>query len=84
LRAPAGGYNIVDDEPLTKRDYADAIARAAGRRFYLRAPGRLALIMGDNTTSLTHSLRVSNRRFRDLTGWAPRFPSARDGWKAMS
>lgn len=84
LEAPAGVYNIVDDEPLTKRDYADALARAAGRKHYVRAPGSLALIMGDNTTSLTRSLRVSNARFKQLTGWAPQFPSAREGLAAMN
>jgi nucleoside-diphosphate-sugar epimerase len=30
LRAPAGFFNIVDDEPLTKRAYAKALAAAAG------------------------------------------------------
>src|SRR5436853_1744860 len=43
LTAAAGVYNVVDDEPLTKRDYATALARAAGHRPWLRAPGRLAL-----------------------------------------
>lgn len=84
LEAPAGVYNIVDDEPLTKRDWADALARAAGRKRYIRAPGSLALILGDNTTSLTRSLRVSNAWFKHLTGWAPQFPSAREGLAAMS
>lgn len=83
LQAPAGCFNIVDDRPLTKRAFADALARAAGRERFIRAPGSLALLMGDNTTSLTRSLRVSNARFRELTGWAPEFPSAREGLAAM-
>ena len=29
LHAPAGTFNIVDDEPLTKLEYAEALARAA-------------------------------------------------------
>jgi len=70
LAARAGTYNVVDDEPLTKRAYADALAHAAGRKHYLRVPSRLALLLGDNTTSLTQSLRVSNRRFRAATGRA--------------
>src|SRR5205823_670611 len=32
LHVPAGTYNIVDDEPLTKRDYAQALVFAAGTR----------------------------------------------------
>ena len=34
--------------------------------------------------ALTRSLRVSNARFKHLTGWAPQFPSAREGLAAMS
>lgn len=49
LGVPTGTYNVVDDEPLTKRQYTDALARAAG------APV-----------------------------WAPRYPSAREGWLAMA
>jgi nucleoside-diphosphate-sugar epimerase len=84
LDVPAGTYNVVDDEPLTKRAYADALAQAAGRKHYLRAPGRLALLLGDSTTALTRSLRVSNRRFKAATGWSPQYPSAREGLKATA
>ncbi|WP_370947209.1 NAD-dependent epimerase/dehydratase family protein [Amycolatopsis sp. cg5] len=84
LTAPAGIYNVVDDEPLTKREFADALARAAGKRAWVRGPGRVALVLGDRVTSLTRSLRVSNRRFRDATGWRPAYPSAREGWIATA
>jgi nucleoside-diphosphate-sugar epimerase len=82
LGAPAGTFNIVDDEPLTKRDYAAAMAAAAGKAAWLRVPGRAGLLFGDRLTSLTRSPRVSNARFRSATGWAPRYPSARQGWIA--
>src|SRR6266536_3467045 len=84
LLVPAGTYNIVDDEPLTKRSYADALAAAAGKSAWLRAPGRLALLLGDRSTSLTRSLRVSNARFRAASGWMPRYPSPREGWRATA
>lgn len=84
LGAPAGTFNIVDDEPLTKRDYAAAMAAAAGKATWLRVPGRAGLLFGDRLTSLTRSLRVSNARFRSATGWAPRYPSARQGWIATA
>ena len=80
LGVRAGTYNVVEDEPLTKRDYADALARAAGTRPWLRVPGRTANLLGPRTTSLTRSLRVSNQLFTASSGWAPRFPSAREGW----
>jgi nucleoside-diphosphate-sugar epimerase len=65
LAIPAGAYNVVDDEPLTKRSYADALAAAAGKAAWLRFPGRAALLLGNRSTSLTRSLRVSNARFRE-------------------
>jgi nucleoside-diphosphate-sugar epimerase len=83
LSIAAGIYNIVDDEPLAKGDYADAMAKAAGRRHWLRVPGRFALLLGDRSTSLTRSLRVSNARFKAVTRWTPLYPSAREGWQAM-
>jgi nucleoside-diphosphate-sugar epimerase len=84
LQAPAGVFNVVDDEPLTKRDYADALAAAAGTRPWLRAPGRAALLLGNRSTSLTRSLRVSNEKLRGATGWSPTYPSAREGWLATA
>ena len=84
LHVPAGTYNVVDDEPLTKRDYAEALAFAAGKRPWVRGPGRLAFLLGHRMASLTRSMRVSNRRFREASGWQPRYPSAREGWIATA
>ena len=84
LGVPSGTYNVVDDEPLTAREYADALAAAAGTRPWVRGPGRLALLLGHRTASLTRSMRVSNQRFREASGWRPRHPSAREGWAATA
>lgn len=83
LHAPAGTFNVVDDEPLTKRDYAEALARAVRARAWVRAPGRAALLLGDRSTSLTRSLRVTNQKLRTSTG-GPRYPSAREGLMATA
>jgi nucleoside-diphosphate-sugar epimerase len=53
-----------------------------GKRPWIRMPGRLTLLAGANMSSVNRSLRVSNRRFREATGWAPRYPSVREGWAA--
>jgi nucleoside-diphosphate-sugar epimerase len=84
LHIPAGTYNVVDDEPLTKREYAAALAAAVGKRAWVSGPGRAALLFGDRLTSLTRSLRVSNARFRKAARWHPRYPSAREGWAATA
>ena len=84
LHVPAGTYNVVDDEPLTKDDYAAALAAAAKTRPWIRGPGRLALLLGQRMASLTRSMRVSNRRFREASAWQPSYPSAREGWLATA
>ena len=84
LQCAPGTYNIVDDEPVTKRENSRALADAVGAAPWLRAPGRLALLLGDRTTSMTRSLRVANRAFRDASGWSPRYPSVREGYRAMA
>ncbi|BBZ57246.1 NAD-dependent epimerase/dehydratase family protein [Mycolicibacterium phocaicum] len=84
LTTPGGTYNIVDDQPLTKREYAEACAAAVGRRIWISGPGRLGLLLGDRLTSITRSLRLSNKRFRDSSGWRPRYPSAIEGYRAMA
>ncbi|MFF2551878.1 NAD-dependent epimerase/dehydratase family protein [Nocardia sp. NPDC058058] len=84
LTAPAGTYNVVDDEPLTHRDYAAALAGAAGARPWLRGPGRATLLAGHRMTSTTRSLRVSSVLFRSTTDWSPGFPSAREAWRTFA
>jgi nucleoside-diphosphate-sugar epimerase len=84
LAIPAGTYNVVDNEPLTKRHYADALSAAAGKTAWLRVPGRAALLLGNRSTSLPRSLCVSNARFRAASGWEPIYPSAREGWIATA
>jgi nucleoside-diphosphate-sugar epimerase len=84
LAVPKGVYNVVDDVPLTKRSYADALSAAAGKAAWLRIPGRAALLLGSRSTSLTRSLRVSNARFRNASEWTPMYPSALEGWIATA
>jgi nucleoside-diphosphate-sugar epimerase len=84
LSAPAGIYNVVDNEPLTKRAFAQALASASGTATWVRGPGRGALLLGSRLTALTRSLRVTNAKFRNATGWSPKYPSAREGWLATA
>jgi nucleoside-diphosphate-sugar epimerase len=84
LGAPAGVYNVVDDEPLTRREYADAFAAAFDLPHLRISPaGTLRAVAGRSARALTASQRVSNRRFREATGWAPAYRSAREGWAAI-
>jgi nucleoside-diphosphate-sugar epimerase len=84
VTAPGGTYNVVDDEPVTKAQYAQACADAVGAASWVRVPGRLGLLLGHRLTSLTRSLRVSNRRLKTVAGWRPEYPSVREGYRAMA
>jgi nucleoside-diphosphate-sugar epimerase len=83
LTLPGGVYNVVDDEPLTRRAYFDALAEALGvppPRFFPAWPARLLGSLGD---LMTRSQRVSNRTLRAASGWTPRYSSAREGWPVV-
>jgi nucleoside-diphosphate-sugar epimerase len=84
LDCPAGTYNVVDDEPVTRAQNAAAMAAAVGVAARLTVPGRTALLLGDRATSMTRSLRVGNTRFRKAAGWQPHFPSVWSGYRAMA
>jgi nucleoside-diphosphate-sugar epimerase len=81
LDVPTGIYNVVDDEPLTRQAYLDAFTAAFGTpRVRPIGPRLFTLAARGNAAGLIASQRVSNRRFRATSGWAPRHASARDGW----
>jgi nucleoside-diphosphate-sugar epimerase len=77
-RAPSGTYNVVDDEPMTWRRMAAVWSELMGRRVRL-LPEATAKGAGPASTFLRQSMRASNRRFRDATGWRPQYPSIREG-----
>ena len=80
--APAGVYDVVDDEPITRRALARALARSVGRRRLHRPPG-FGLTVGA-AGPLAASQRVSNARFRDATGWQPRTHDQADAIERMA
>jgi nucleoside-diphosphate-sugar epimerase len=85
LEAPAGVWNVVDDRPVTRREYADAVTDAFGLKPARIAPVSLTRVVGGTGVPImARSQRVSNRRFRDATGWAPRHPDAVAGWRAVA
>ena len=77
--APAGAYNISDDEPLSRREFAGAIAKAVGAKEPKPMPGFLAALGGNTMELLSRSQRMSNARLKAATGWSPRWRSAREG-----
>ncbi|HEY7027471.1 MAG TPA: NAD(P)-dependent oxidoreductase [Gemmatimonadales bacterium] len=82
LKAPSGNYNVVDDEPLTRRALADVLAEILGVEPPKLPPAWAIPLTGSVGDMVSRSLRVSNAKLREATGWAPHYPSAREGWRA--
>lgn len=81
LAAPAGTYNVVEDEPLRRREYVAVLASIAGRP--VRTPPRFLARVGP-MRAIGRSLRLSNAAFREATGWTPGRTSPRDGLPAVA
>jgi nucleoside-diphosphate-sugar epimerase len=83
LGARAGIYNVTDDEPLRRREYADSLASALGVGPPKFAPTWLVRLAGSMGELLSRSLRMSNRKLRSECRWAPTYYSVREGWRAV-
>jgi UDP-glucose 4-epimerase len=72
LGVPAGTYNVADADPATNAEIDAAVAAAVGTgALHPRAP---------QDGPLARSQRVSSRRLRDASGWAPRLRAATEAW----
>jgi nucleoside-diphosphate-sugar epimerase len=76
LRAPAGIYNVADADPATNGEIDAALAAAVGLEAL--AP----VTPGDGP--LARSQRVSIRRLRAATGWAPRMRAGTEIWARVT
>ena len=83
LGAPAGTYNVVDDDPMTHREYVDSLASALGVPSPKLPPAWATWLFGSVGSLLARSLRISNAKLKQATGWQPKYPSLREGWRAV-
>lgn len=83
LGVPAGTYNVVDDEPLTRREFCDSLASFMGVRPPRFLPPWLTRHMGSTMECLGRSQRVSNWKIREATRWKPQYASVREGWPVV-
>lgn len=80
LKAPSGTYNVVDDDPVTRRDFAETLARAVHKKHSSFMLANMLRLVGENRTGgMARSLRVSNELFKDATGWTPQYESVVTG-----
>ena len=81
-RAPAGEiYHAADDEPIAYYDFMALSAQALGVGPPRRIPAWVARLAAGSSavTAVVRSARTSNAKLKRELGWAPRYPSARDG-----
>jgi len=83
LSLPSGAYNVVDDEPLTHREFIDALAAALNVQRPKLPPLWLTPLFGSLGQMMARSLRISNRKLRSLSSWTPEYPSVRQGWRPV-
>ncbi len=79
LGVHAGIYNVVESEPLRRRELAEGIARLLGVRPPRLLPGWAGRLAGSVGDAIGRSLRVSNRKLGKASGWAPRYRTSLDG-----
>jgi nucleoside-diphosphate-sugar epimerase len=81
-RGAPGIYNIVDDDPAPVWEWLPYLSECFGVKPPMRAPGWLGkLLAGEVVVSLmTEARGSSNAKARRELGWAPRYPSWRDGF----
>jgi nucleoside-diphosphate-sugar epimerase len=83
LAAPEGVYNVVDDAPLTRGQFAEALGAVVGNERASFTAARASGLIGDNRTGgMKRSLRVANDKLKRASAWSPRWPSPKEGLEA--
>jgi nucleoside-diphosphate-sugar epimerase len=82
LTAPAGIYNVVDDEPVTRETYVRALASLIHAPRPHLLPRWMKVFLGVVSDPMSRSLRLTNARLKRETGWTPRYPSIHVGLPA--
>src|SRR5262249_4950066 len=78
LDVPAGVYNVVDDEPLTRAAVADQLAGAVGRRRLHPLPAVVNRFIAKRVPQMATSQRISNARLKAASRWRPAHPTFGD------
>ena len=73
--------NLVDDEPITQKDWLSRVSSALGKP----APGPISVEESAKqagelwTESITCSTRVRNEKAKNTLGWKLQFPTVKEG-----
>lgn len=82
--APAGAYNLADDEPAAQ----SAVIAFGCRLLGIAPPPEIPLAMADLSPAArafyAENRRVANGKAKRLLGWRPRYPDYRLGLRALN
>jgi hypothetical protein len=82
LGAPAGAYNLADDAPCSQNEVIEYVARLLG----LTPPPvvDIAELSPMARGFYAENRRVATAKVKRVLGWRPRYPSYREGLRAVS
>jgi nucleoside-diphosphate-sugar epimerase len=83
LGVPGGIYNVVEREPLRRRELADGLAQLLGVKPPRFLPSWTARLVGSLGETLSRSLRISSRKLERASGWSPTFATTLEGLAAV-
>lgn len=78
-------YHVCDDEPAPSREWVPVLCEAVGGKPPRHVPRWVARLIGEHVVVMTCEIRgASNAKAKRELGWEPRWPSWREGWKALA
>jgi NAD dependent epimerase/dehydratase family enzyme len=80
----SGVYNVVDDEPVSHEVFVGSLADAIGVPHPKLPRPWMTRLFGSTGELLARSERISNKKLRTTSGWTPRYPSVREGWRSVA
>jgi len=83
LAAPAGAYNLADDRPASQNAVIEEACRLLGREPPPLQTLDEAGLSGSARGFYAENRRVANGKARRVLGWTPRYPTWREGLRAI-
>lgn len=83
LEVGSGTFNVSDDEPVTRREFYDALAKVVGAEPPRFPPRFFRRFFGSLGETLARSQRISNLKFKQAASWTPTYPSVREGFATL-
>jgi nucleoside-diphosphate-sugar epimerase len=83
LDAPPGAYNLADDYPCSQNAVIEEAARLLGREPPPLQSLEQAALSPQALAFYSENRRVANGKAKRVLGWTPRYPTYREGLRAL-